>query len=245
MPKGRRKSLTKNQLRWNKLVTSIKRLGYESLIPEKPSRITTRTIQKLEEAQAQAKAGQKARKAAVSRVKYWQKKGYYVDTSILPERGASAKEYEAFTGEKIKQEAATKDWTEGERIQPYEDRYNSTIAILEQIDEEISSYVPAHPYHRNAMWWVRWKESIHSIIKTYWDDIYTDATMEEIVQLAARLESKALTLRELIHKALYGSDSKDADNQNLSLIIETLTGAKLSPIESAYINDAQEGLDYV
>ena len=135
MAKGRRKSLTKNQLKWNKLVTSIKRLGYESLIPEKPSRITAKTIQKLEEAQAQAKAGQKARKAAVSRVKYWQKKGYYVDASILPERGASANEYEAFTAERIKQEAATKDWTDGERIQPYEDRYNSTVAILEQIDE--------------------------------------------------------------------------------------------------------------
>lgn len=244
MAKGRRKSLTKNQLKWNKLVTSIKRLGYESLIPEKPSRITAKTIRKLEEAQVQAKAGEKARKAAVSRVKYWQKKGYYVDASILPERGASAKEYEAFTGERIKQEAATKDWTDGERIQPYEDRYNSTVAILEQIDEELSSYVPAHPYHTNAMWWVRWKESIHSIIKTYWDDIYSDATNEEIVQLAARLESKALTLRDLIQKALYNSNSKDADNQNLSLIIETLTGAKLSAIESAYINDAQEGLEY-
>lgn len=244
MAKGRRKSLTKNQLKWNKLVTSIKRLGYESLIPEKPSRITAKTIQKLEEAQAQAKAGQKARKAAVSRVKYWQKKGYYVDASILPERGASAKEYEAFTGERIKQEAATKDWTDGERIQPYEDRYNSTVAILEQIDEELSSYVPAHPFHRNAMWWVRWKESLHSIIKMYWDDIYSDASSEEIVKLAARIESRASTLRDLIQKTLYSSNSKDTDNQNLSLIIEILTGAKLSAIESAYINDVQEGLGY-
>lgn len=244
MAKGRRKSLTKNQLKWNKLVTSIKRLGYESLIPEKSSRITKRELQKLELAQQEAKAGQKARQSAIRRVKYWQKKGYYIDTSILPARGAPAAEYESFTGEKIKQEAASKDWTDGERIQPYEDRYNSTIAILEQIDAEISSYIPAHPYHRNAMWWVRWKESIHSIIKTYWDDIYSDATNEEIVQLAARLESKASTLRDLIQKALYSSNSKDADNQNLSLIIETLTGAKLSAIESAYINDAQEGLEY-
>lgn len=244
MAKGRRKSLTKNQLKWNKLVTSIKRLGYASLIPEKPSRITARKIQKLEEVQAQAKAGQKAREAAVRRVKYWQKKGYYVDTSILPKRGASAKEYEAFTGEKIKQEAATKDWADEERIQPYEDRYNSTIAILEQIDEELSSYVPAHPFHRNAMWWVRWKESLHDIIKTYWDEIYSDASSAEIVKLAARLESRASTLRDLIQKALYSSNSKDTDNQNLSLIIEILTGAKLSAIESAYINDVQEGLGY-
>lgn len=244
MAKGRRKSLTKNQLRWNKLVTSIKRLGYETLIPEKPPRITKSSLQKLEAAQAKAKAGSKARAAAVRRVKYWQKKGYYVDASILPERGASVQEYESFTGEKIKQEAAVKDWTDGERIQPYEDRYNSTIAILEQIDEEISSYVPAHPYHRNAMWWVRWKESLHSIIKTYWDDTYSDATSAEIVQLASRLESRASTLRDLIQKALYSSNSKDTDNQNLSLIIEILTGAKLSAIESAYINDVQEGLDY-
>lgn len=244
MAKGRRKSLTKNQLKWNKLVASIKRLGYESLIPEKPSRITARTIQKIEEAQAQAKAGQKARAAALRRVKYWQKKGYYVDTSILPERGASVKEYEAFTDERIKQEAATKDLADGERIQPYADRYNSTIAILEQIDEELSSYVPAHPFHSNAMWWVRWKESLHGIIKTYWDDVYSDASSAEIVKLASRLESRASTLRDLIQKALYSSNSKDTDNQNLSLIIETLTGAKLSAIESAYINDVQEGLGY-
>ena len=244
MAKGRRKSLTKNQLKWNKLVTSIKRLGYESLIPEKPSRITKRELQKLELAQQEAKAGQKARQSAIRRVKDWQKKGYYIDTSILPARGASAAEYESFTGEKIKQEAASKDWTDGERIQPYEERYNSTIAILEQIDAEISSYIPAHPYHRNAMWWVRWKESLHSIIKMYWDDIYSDASSEEIVKLASRIESRASTLRDLIQKALYSSNSKDTDNQNLSLIIEILTGAKLSAIESAYINDVQEGLGY-
>ena len=78
----------------------------------------------------------------------------------------------------------------------------------------------------------------------YWDDIYSDASSEEIVKIASRIESRASTLRDLIQKTLYSSNSKDTDNQNLSLIIEILTGAKLSAIESAYINDVQEGLGY-
>ena len=62
--------------------------------------------------------------------------------------------------------------------------------------------------------------------------------------LVSRLGFRASILRDLIQKALYSSNSEDTDNQNLSLIIEILTGAKLSAIESAYINDVQEGLDY-
>lgn len=244
MARGSHKRLTENQRLWNELTKKIKRLGYESELPDKPKRITSKAISQLEKVKQEAQAGSKARAAAVRRVKYYQKRGYLVDASIIPERGKKPEEYEQFTGEKIKQEAQNEDYWKEDREPPEDTRYDATLQILRQIDQELSAYVPAHPYNRNAMWWVRWKETLHDIIQGYWDDVYADRSKAELVALAARLESRADTLRDLIQRTLYASGSKDTDNQNLSLIIEILTNSKLSAIESAYINDVQEGLDY-
>lgn len=245
MASKRGKRLSPLRLQYEVTVKRIKRLGYAAYLPETPNRVTQKTLEKLSVIENTARAASKARKAAQERIRYYKKKGYDVSGISIP-KGLEASEYKAYTAEYIKQRAYSApesgylSHAKGvESIQLQEQRYNYTIDIIDRITQLLSEFEPP-TNRRNADGWIRRKLSNHRILQMYWFDVVDDDDMESKVKLAAQLEGKAEDIFHKVDALIHGSSDPEVDSANLNYIIEAITGAKLTPLEQAEINESVE-----
>lgn len=236
MAKPKKPSVSPLRKEFLRSQTRIKRLGYEA--PTTPQRVTKKSLAIIHQQEQAAIESHKAYMAAKRRQRYWQKRGLDVQ-GIQIERGKSAEEYAQFTRSyftSYSQEQAKS--RRPESIQPYENRYQSTIDIIMNLDNEISSMTGMSAWSKNYINIAGRKTRLISVVKDYWNDIVDTSDYESLVKLAASIEGKAETLQELITKRLYDSKSTEAqDSAVVAQIIEILTGAKLSRFEQAIIND--------
>lgn len=236
MAKPKKPSVSPLKKEFLRAQTRIKRLGYEA--PATPQRVTKKALASIQQQEQAAIVSHKAYRAAKQRQHYYQKRGFDVQ-GIQIERGKSPEEYAQFTRAYFtfySQEQAKSRHPES--IQPYENRYQSTIDIIMNLDSEISAMVGMTAWSKNYQNIADRKSRLISVVKDYWNDIVDTSDYDSLVKLAASVEGKAETLQELITKRLYDSKSTEAqDSTVLAQIIEILTGAKLSRFDQAIIND--------
>lgn len=236
MAKSKKPSMSPLRKEFLRAQTRIKRLGYEA--PATPQRVTKKALAAIQQQEQTVIESHKAYRRAKQRQRYYQKRGFDVQ-GIQIDKGKSAEEYAQFTGSyftSYSQEQAKSRHPES--IQPYENRYQSTIDIIINLDNEIASMAGMTAWSKNYQNLADRKSRIISVVKDYWNDIVDTSDYESLVKLAASIEGKAETLQELITKRLYDSKSTEAqDVAVLAQIIEILTGAKLSRFDQAIIND--------
>lgn len=235
MSRVKKPALTPNQQEFKRALAHIRRLGYAA--PEEPTSINKKALTKIHQVEQEAEQAHKAYRQAKARQAYAVKQG--IGSSITIERGKSAEEYAKYTSSffRAEGERAAKA-AHPEAVQPYENRYQSTIDIIVQIDNELSKMSGMAPWGKRNQQLADRKNRMLSVIKDYWFDIVDTSDYDALVKLAARVEGKAELLQELITRRMYDSKSTEAEDAGtVSQILEILTGAKLSRYDEAIIND--------
>lgn len=243
MSSKRGKRLPPLRVQYEGVAKRIAKAGYGNQLPDTPKRVTHKSYEKLVQLESTVKEASKARKTAQQRVRYYKEKGYDVANVYIP-KGLTKEEYQAYTAEYIKSQAYTapnyRQNADGqENIQELAGKYSSTMHIIDRISEMLENFFPVSN-RRNAEAWANRKVANHRIIEMYWFDEIDTEDMETKVTLAAKIEGKAEDLFLLVDGLLHGSDDPEQDSANLNRVIEIITGAGLSPLEQAAINDIVE-----
>lgn len=241
MPTKKKPVLLKNQQEYGRALRHIRRLGYTA--PEAPARITQKSLRIIHEAEQSAIQASKAYTSAKRRQSYCAKHG--IETPGLKiERGKSADEYAKYTYSYFRayaEEQAKQRYPE--RVQPYENRYQSSIETILKIDnalQEFTGFAPRGP--RDAVWADR-KNRMYLVVKSYWTDAVDMSDMQDVTRFASALEGRAETLFDLVDNKMRMSNTIEEDRAYLSTAIEIISGAKLTRTDSDIINEAID--DYI
>lgn len=243
MASKRGKRLSPLRAQYEAIAKRIARAGYEKQLPDTPKRVTAKKYENLVALESTIKEALRARKLARQRLSYYKKKGYDVSRVSIP-KGLTKEEYQAYTGEYIKSQAyAAPNYRQNadgqENVQALTDKYSSTIYLIDRISEMLENFSPVSN-RRNAEAWATRKVANHRILEMYWFDVIDTDDMATKVALAAKIEGKAEDIFMLVDGLLHGSDDPEQDATNLNRVIEIITGAQLSPLEQASINEIVE-----
>lgn len=236
MAKPKKPSVSPIRKEFLRAQTHIKRLGYEA--PATPQCVTKKALVNINQQEQTAIESHKAYSAAKQRQRYWGKRGLDV-SGIQIERGKSREEYAKFTRSyftSYSQEQVKSRHPES--IQPYENRYQSSIETILRVDNVLQEFTGFAPRGPNDVAWADRKNRMYLVVKSYWTDAVDMSDMQDVTRFAAALEGRAETLFDLVDSKMRMSNTPEEDRAYLSTAIEIITGAKLARTDSDIINEA-------
>ena len=231
----KKKKLTLNQQLYQKELRRLKQFirrtekrGFhyaEDIIPEKPKRITKKSIERLQKLTAQE----------------LYKKATYKDPITGAElTGAGGRQLErkraAIKGAKTKSKSKGKSKRKIPEIPDVGDLPEATYEIIENVREEIRKWTPSSG-------WTEFFTDAKRRDKNILENMLEGAIRQEGADvIAARLEAHAYEVLSLVQEILYGSGGKDGNqiNNDFARFSQILLGRGLTVQESIALANAQE-----